>query len=189
MKYKRHNLSKHPLYRIWGDMKRRCYNKQCKSYKDYGLRGITVCNQWKEDFLKFYNWAIQNGYRKGLQIDRKNNNKGYEPENCRFTTSIENNNNRRDNKYITIFNETKTMAEWSRDPRCKVDYITLKERIHNGQDFKTAIITPVNKLVHPSNINPKFNSRIKYIMQKFNISYEEAKDIKSIYDPNYVPKL
>ena len=91
----KHGLSKDPLYSRWKTMKQRCYNPKCKSYKNYGGRGIQVCQEWKNDFLAFYNWAINNGYQKELEIDRKDNDGNYTPENCRFVTRSKNNKNRR----------------------------------------------------------------------------------------------
>ena len=84
------NLSKHPLYSIYSNMKDRCYNINSIGYKNWGKRGIIICQEWKDNFLNFYNWAIQNGYKKGLSIDRINNNGSYCPENCRWITVAEN---------------------------------------------------------------------------------------------------
>lgn len=75
----------HPLYSIWMGMKNRCRNKNGERYKDYGGRGIVVCNEWK-DFTVFKKWADENGYSEELTIDRANNDKGYSPDNCRWVT-------------------------------------------------------------------------------------------------------
>ena len=72
-KMKKHNLIKHPLYRKWQDMKKRCYNPKVDRYKNYGALGIKVCEDWKTDFMSFYNWSIENGWKEGLTIERKNN--------------------------------------------------------------------------------------------------------------------
>ena len=93
-----HGLGKTRLYGIWKHMKQRCYNSNTCKYKDYGARGITVCDEWKNDFTKFYDWVMNNGYQDDLSIDRINNNKGYSPDNCRWVTSKQQANNRRKRK-------------------------------------------------------------------------------------------
>lgn len=93
-----HGLINHRLYSIWENMKSRCYNPNANNYKYYGGKGITMCDAWKNHFIAFYNWAIANGYKDGLSIDRKDNSKGYFPSNCRWATAIEQNNNRSCNR-------------------------------------------------------------------------------------------
>lgn len=94
----KHGLTSHPLYIIWVDMRQRGgVLKCCDEYKrnNYVDRGITVCDEWRDDFMAFYNWAIVNGWKEGLQLDRKDNNKGYSPDNCHFVTPSENSRNKR----------------------------------------------------------------------------------------------
>ena len=80
--HKTHGLSKHPLYRVWWRMKGCTTNPTHQDYKHYGARGIIVCPEWLNDFMTFYEWAINNGYRGGLTIERVNVNGNYEPSNC-----------------------------------------------------------------------------------------------------------
>ena len=109
---RKHNLSKTRLYSTWNAIKRRCNEKQYRAYIHYGGRGIKVCDEWTSDFMNFYNWAIANGYKEDLTIDRIDVNGNYEPSNCRWATRKEQCNNTRKNKLITYKNETKTLSEW-----------------------------------------------------------------------------
>ena len=103
-----HGLSKHPLYGVWADMRKRCYNHASPDYPRYGARGIAVCSQW-EDFAEFYDWAISAGYARGLVIDRIDNDSGYSPENCRFVDRKQSSRNRRN----TLFVAGKSTGEWA----------------------------------------------------------------------------
>lgn len=94
----KHGLCGTRLYRIWQGMKRRCYNSKVPDYKYYGGRGIKVCEEWKDDFQKFADWAITHGYTDNLTIDRRNVNGDYEPSNCQWVTMAEQANNRRTSK-------------------------------------------------------------------------------------------
>jgi len=94
------------LYTTWLHMKQRCFNPKIPQYKDWGGRGITICPEWTNDYTKFRDWALSNGYAEGLQINRINNNGNYEPNNCNFVTAKENNRNRRTTKFdIEIANK------------------------------------------------------------------------------------
>ena len=109
-----HGESKIKIYSVWTTMKRRCRSSEDPHCKRYGLRGITVCDEWKNDFMAFYNWAMANGYREGLQIDRINNDGNYEPNNCRWVTAKEQANNRSTNKFLEYRGERHTISQWSR---------------------------------------------------------------------------
>lgn len=99
------------LYSVWRTMLHRCNDPKRVKYRDYGGRGIAVCEEWK-DANVFMDWAFENGYKTGLQLDRIDNNGNYHPENCRFVTPKENSRNRRNTKRLTINGETKTVVEW-----------------------------------------------------------------------------
>jgi len=91
----KHGYRRTRMYTAWSNMKARCYNEKSDHFIDYGGRGITVCDEWKNNFISFYEWAIQNGYDKNLEIDRRNVNGNYEPSNCRFVTRSINTQNTR----------------------------------------------------------------------------------------------
>lgn len=107
---------KHILQQKLCDMKNRCYNPENQFYKDYGARGIAVCDEWldkKDGHSNFQKWALSNGWTEFMSIDRIDNNKGYSPDNCRWATPKEQANNRRNNHYVTIKGVTKTAQEWA----------------------------------------------------------------------------
>lgn len=107
----KHGQWDHPLYNTWNLMKQRCYNIKSESYKDYGERGIRICDEWLKDVNCFILWSDNNNWKKGLQIDRINNNGNYEPSNCRWTTTKVQTRNYRRNRIVTIFGETMTLVE------------------------------------------------------------------------------
>lgn len=125
-----HHETDTPLYGVWCTMKSRCYNKNVKFYNRYGARGITVCDSWLNCYENFRDWAIKNGYSKGLSIDRIDNNKGYSPNNCRWVSSAEQANNRSSNKLITYKGETHNVTEWARI--LDINPKTIFTRLYNG---------------------------------------------------------
>lgn len=109
----KHGLAhKTKLYGVWLTMKARCYRKSCKKYKNYGGRGITVCDEWKNSFQNFHNWAINNGYKDGLTLDRIDVNGNYCSKNCRLVSLKEQARNKRNTIYVYYKNEKKTLKEW-----------------------------------------------------------------------------
>lgn len=86
----KHGLHTHKLYSVYHSMLQRCYNPRSQRYKYYGSSGISVCADWREDFLSFYKWALENGYQEGLSIDRVDSSENYCPENCEWVTVSEN---------------------------------------------------------------------------------------------------
>lgn len=127
-------------YLIWKSMHQRCENPNNKDYKNYGGRGITVCEEW----LKFENFLEDMGEApKGLQIDRINNNGDYCKENCRWATRKEQARNKRNNHYETYNNETKCLPIWSEE--FGINYSTLKSRLRRGSSMEEAITALIRK--------------------------------------------
>lgn len=135
----KHGLINSRIYHIWAGIKRRCYNTKNPSYKYYGMRGIQMDNIWKNNFLSFYNWALNNGYKENLTIDRIDSNGNYEPSNCRWATREEQSCNTRRNRYITYNNETHCIAEWAKIYNLK-EY-TIRYRLNNNWTIEEALTT------------------------------------------------
>ena len=136
------------LYNIWSGIKERCLIVSNKCYKDYGGRGIKICDEWLSDFQTFKKWAINNGYQDNLSIDRIDNDGNYEPSNCRWATAKEQARNRRNSKIYTINGVTKCLSEW-----CEIyniRYQTVKYRLQQNWNIERALTQPVKKQNHYS---------------------------------------
>lgn len=125
-----HGMTGMRIHDEWRAMKRRCYIPSQRDYAHYGGRGIGVCEEWKDDFQAFYNWAMANGYADNLTLDRKDANGNYEPSNCRWVTQKEQQNNRRNNNRITYNGETLTAMQFSE--KYGMNYSTLITRLSRG---------------------------------------------------------
>ena len=126
----KHGLRKTRLYRIWANIKTRCYNQNDPHFKRWGARGITVCDEWKNDFKSFYDWSMSNGYSDELTIDRIDNNGNYEPSNCRWVSVYEQNKNKRNVKFITYNGKTQSIVEWTHELGLGKE--TIRERLKRG---------------------------------------------------------
>lgn len=132
-----HNQRHTSLYEVWKSIKQRCLNPQSKAYKNYGGRGICICDEWKNNFENFYKWSISNGYTKGLTIDRIDNNSNYSPQNCRWVTRLQQANNKRNTIYLTINNKTDSLSNWLRV--YNVNRSTYMTRIKYGKTPEQAL--------------------------------------------------
>lgn len=128
---KTHGKANTRLYKIYSKMKERCYYENYPEFHLYGGRGIKICDEWLQDFMNFYNWAMENGYNKSLSIDRIDFNGNYEPFNCRWSSNIVQANNKRNNITLTHNGETLTLPEWSR--KLNLPYSTLANRRRRGK--------------------------------------------------------
>ena len=124
-------------------MKQRCCNLNSVCSKNYGRRGIQICEEWLNSFEAFKEWSLSHGYSYLLSIDRINTNGNYSPSNCRWVTTAEQNRNRRDNRYITYDGITKTLTDWAREYNigCKA----LERRVNLGWDIHKALTYPTKK--------------------------------------------
>lgn len=130
------------LYNVWCAIKRRCYNPTVPEYKNYGARGIQMCDEWKDDYGAFMKWAYDNGYQQDAPrgvctIDRIDNTKGYSPDNCRWVSMTVPTNNLRTNHRITYNGETHTIAEWARIYQQKYRFV-YQRLTRYGWDFERA---------------------------------------------------
>ena len=158
------------LYRKYRHIKDRCYNLNSKSYKRYGGRGIKMCQEWFDSYQLFEDWCLTHGFEENLAIDRINNDDDYSPDNCRFVTLKENNQNRRTTVWYTINGVTKNLQQWC-------DYYNIKRgtvytRLEHGWDIEQALTTPVKKRIRDktSLIGKKFGR-----LTVLEYAYDESK--------------
>ena len=128
------------LYWIWQDMKKRCYNPNCKCFKWYGGKGVKVCEEWIDSYPNFKAWALSNGYAEGLTIDRVENDKDYSPTNCQWITQSENTKKRQREGKIQVVEyngECHGLREWSLITG--INQTTLQSRIRSGWSVERAL--------------------------------------------------
>ena len=126
--YARNGKDRKRIYRIWRGMKERCSNKNSHDYMNYGGRGISVCDEWKNSFEAFNEWASNNGYADNLSLDRIDVNGNYCPENCKWATMIEQQRNRQNTERFEYLGEKRTIAEISQ--MTGISYGALYHRLH-----------------------------------------------------------
>lgn len=135
----KHGLHEERLYGIWKTMKARCFNPNFEKYKNYGARGIIVCNDWKNDFQAFHDWAIENGYEDNLTIERKDVNGNYTPENCCWIKAEEQAKNKTTNVRLEYNGETHILAEWAKITG--ISESELSYRIRKGWTIERTLTT------------------------------------------------
>lgn len=129
--------SKTKLYKVYHGMKQRCNNQNVKAYKNYGARGIKLCDEWENDYKTFEIWALSHGYNEGLTIERKDVNKGYCPDNCCWITKKEQGYNKRNTRKITYNGKSQCMNKWAEELNISVN--TLSTRCYKGWSDKEII--------------------------------------------------
>lgn len=136
----KHGMTSTPEYHVWKGMKYRCYDKNCWNYKDWGGRGIRVCDRWRDSFENFYK-DIGPRPSKNHTIERVDHNGNYEPRNCIWLMADQQSKNRRNSVRITLNGVTKVLAEWSRDHGIPDN--TLRSRIRYGITDPEKLLAPV----------------------------------------------
>lgn len=143
-RFTRHGLASHPLYKIWSSIKSRCCNIDDKSYANYGGRGVLICEEWKNDFKAFFGWSIENGWRKGLDLDKDILGDGitYAPGSCCFVSRVINSRNKRNNIRIEYNGQIRCLTEWCEI--LKLSYPTIISRIKRHKwDHIKALTEPI----------------------------------------------
>lgn len=138
----KHGETKTRLFKIWSSMHERCERPKHSHYKDYGGRGIKVCDEWSE-YIVFAEWARANGYTDNLTIDRIDNNGNYEPSNCRWVTEKEQHNNKRSNRIIEYQGKRYTLTQLA--DFAGINKTTLKERLNKGWSVEDAVKKPIRR--------------------------------------------
>lgn len=191
----KHGLTKkHPLYTIWCNIKRRCYVSNSKMYKYYGAKGVTMCDEWKGDFKAFHDWCIENGWGKGLEVDKDLKSqikpgKIYSPELCSIITRKQNIRNRSKTEFITYNNETLSIQEWAE--KIGISYKLFWERLKIrcwGIDkiIETAypiphsyIVNYKGELLSISECSRRFNISINGIRKRINNGWSIEKALET----------
>ena len=145
-----HGLSNKRLYRIFYKMRDRCYNPHHNKYKNYGGKGITICKEWLDNPTTFFIWALGNGYKDDLSIDRKDNQQGYTPDNCRWVTMREQKRNTSRCNFITINGETMLQTDWAK--RFGINSNIISYGVSNGLSPEEAIHAAVARLSRTRNL-------------------------------------
>ena len=138
----KHGWSQFPIYAVYIQMVARCHNPNHRCYPNYGGRGIAVCDEWRNNREVFFKWAETNGYKEGLSLDRIDNNKGYSPENCRWTDRFTQQNNTRRNRKLKANGEVHSMSEWARIRGMSKH--TIEHRLELGWSEEDAVLRPVS---------------------------------------------
>ena len=138
------------LYAVWKGMKARCYDINNERYKIYGEKGIKVCDEWKDDFISFYDWSIKNGYNQNAKygectIDRIDNNGDYEPSNCRWVSNLRQQRNTNRTVYFEYKGVTKPLIDWCEE--LNLPYNTIRARYARLGQVERVLTQPIKKKI------------------------------------------
>lgn len=190
--------SKHPCHKklrtVWRVMKHRCYNENYKGYENYGAKGVTICQEWLDDYDLFFEWSLENGYEIGLSIDRIDFTKEYSPENCRWATRDTQANNTSTNVWIEYDGEKYTIAQLSRIFNCSTG--SIQSRIKDGVyvplmlfKFKNMFITIGEETMPIYEFANKYNIEERLIRDRYNAGKRGFDLIKQVDFKNNNKKL
>lgn len=192
----KHGKCKTKLYSIYRGMLSRCYYKKDLNFKNYGEKGIKVCKEWKDDFLKFYEWSLENGYREEilpngrtlLTIDRIDSHKGYSPDNCRWITIQEQQQNKCTTVYLIYKGEKRTITDWAE--KIGIDRNTLYDRIYvYGWTVEDAIEIPLSmKREEYRDEAHHSRNKLKRIVRDYGMTLKDA-SIKIGHCPTYLSNI
>lgn len=169
----KHGKNNTPLYHRWEGMIQRTTNIKDSSYPNYGARGITVCTEWRNDFMAFYTWAINNGYQPNLSLDRINVDGNYEPSNCRWVDMKVQSNNKTNNVFVEYKGKKVTLSQLSQ--LTGIARTTLLGRYKKGNRGESLVRPPL------ANKGRFTTETAKNIHHPTKLTIKEVKDIKRIF--------
>jgi len=176
LKHLQENNTTTRLYYCWCNMKSRCYYENNTEYKNYGGRGIAICDEWKNDYNNFKIWALENGYKETLTIDRIDVNGNYEPSNCRWADNKQQGNNTTRNHYITYNGKTQSMQLWAEE--LGMSYTTIRRRLNTlGWSVEKAFNTKITTYDCKSGI-VKDNRNRTFLDTRYGLLYN--KDLSKV---------
>lgn len=140
----KHGLSHTRLFKIWSHIKARCYNSKCERYINYGGRGIIICEEWRNSFKSFYDWAMANGYQEDLSIERINNNGNYEPNNCKWIPMEQQAKNKQNSVFYSFNGRNYSLKELSE--LFNINKGTLQSRLQRKWSIEKALSTKVREI-------------------------------------------
>lgn len=176
------------LYNIYTHMIQRCYNTNNIDYHNYGERGIKICDEWLNEFMNFYNWAIENGYRDELTIDRIDVNGNYEPDNCRWASFYEQSNNKQNSIKVCYKNKKLPLKECIKEFDLKVSYSALRHRLIDlGWTVEEAFYTPKHEYKCKEKVIE--NKLRKWLANKGIYAFGVLKQNKTVPDIGYHQKV
>ena len=135
----KHGMRYTRIYSIWRSMRQRCGNPNCKNFRNYGGRGIAVCAEWQGSFQSFCDWAMANGYKEHLTIDRIDVNGNYEPSNCRWVSYTKQANNKTNNRLLEFQGDQHTLGEWAEITGIRL--ATIWARLNSGWSIEKTLTT------------------------------------------------